>query len=133
MILSRYNRILLWGFSFQENMLEVDRGYLMTKIIYINYDGDEVSLDVQNGLSVMQGAVKNDVDGINADCGGAQVCGTCKVIVDDKWIDAVGVPDEEEEAILAFGNAPPNCRLSCQIKVCPELDGLVVYTPERQY
>src|SRR3954451_18115707 len=105
----------------------------MAKITYIEHDGTEHVIDVKTGLTVMEGAVKNNVPGIDAECGGACACATCHVYVDEAWRDKVGSPTPMEEDMLDFGfDVRPNSRLSCQIKVSDELDGLVVSTPERQ-
>ena len=106
----------------------------MAKITYIDFNGTERTLEVRNGLSVMEGAVKNNVPGIDADCGGACACATCHVYVDEAWRDKVGGPSAMEESMLDFAeNVEPNSRLSCQIKVSDELDGLTVRTPENQH
>jgi 2Fe-2S ferredoxin len=105
----------------------------MAKIIYIEWDGKRRTLDVEPGLSVMQGAVANGVRGIIGDCGGACSCATCHVYVDPAWLDQVGEKSVTEEALLeevCEGRA--NSRLSCQIKVTEKLDGLVVRIPEKQ-
>ena len=105
----------------------------MAKITYVEHDGTEHVIDVKNGLSVMEGAVKNNIPGIDADCGGACACATCHVYVDEAWTDKVGEPEPMEEDMLDFAyDVRPNSRLSCQIKVRDELDGLVVSVPERQ-
>ena len=105
----------------------------MAKITYIEHDGTEHAIDVKPGLSVMEGAVKNNIPGIDADCGGACACATCHVHVDEAWRATVGDPSPMEEDMLDFGfDVRPNSRLSCQIKVSDELDGLIVTTPERQ-
>ena len=105
----------------------------MAKITYIEHNGTEHVLDVKNGLSVMEGAVKNNIPGIDADCGGACACATCHVYVDEAWTEAVGEPEAMEEDMLDFAyDVQPNSRLSCQIKVTDALDGLVVRIPERQ-
>ena len=105
----------------------------MPKIKYVEHTGKEHEIEVPNGWSVMEGAVKNLVPGIDADCGGACACATCHVYVDEAWREKVGAPSPMEEDMLDFGfDVRPNSRLSCQIKVSDELDGLVVSTPERQ-
>ena len=105
----------------------------MPKIHYIEHDGTEHVVDVGIGWSVMEGAVKNRIPGIDADCGGACACATCHVYVDEAWREKVGAPSPMEEDMLDFGfDVRPSSRLSCQIKVSDELDGLVVSTPERQ-
>jgi len=105
----------------------------MAKITYIEHDGTEHVVDVKTGQSVMEGAVKHNIPGIDADCGGACACATCHVYVDEAWREKVGAPTPMEEDMLDFGfDVRPNSRLSCQIKVSDALDGLVVSTPERQ-
>ena len=105
----------------------------MAKITYIEHDGTEHTVEVKNGLSVMEGAIRNNVPGIDADCGGACACATCHVYVDEAWREKVGPPSPMEEDMLDFGvDVRENSRLSCQIKVTDDLDGLVVRTPERQ-
>jgi 2Fe-2S ferredoxin len=106
----------------------------MAKITYIEHDGTEHTLDVKAGLSVMEGAVKNNIPGIDADCGGACACATCHVYVDEVWTDKTGTPTAMEESMLDFAEAvEPNSRLSCQIKVTDALDGLIVRMPESQH
>jgi 2Fe-2S ferredoxin len=105
----------------------------MAKITYITHDGIETVVDVKPGLSVMEGAVKNNVRGILADCGGACACATCQVYVDEAWRDKTGERSAMEESMLEFAeNVQDNSRLSCQIKVTEDLDGLVVTMPESQ-
>ena len=105
----------------------------MAKITFIEFDGGEHHLDVKPGLSVMEGAVKNDVPGIDADCGGACACATCHVYVDPAWLARTGERSAMEESMLDFAdNVEPNSRLSCQIKVTEALDGLIVRMPESQ-
>jgi 2Fe-2S ferredoxin len=106
----------------------------MAKITYIEHDGTEHVVDVKNGLSVMEGAVKNNVPGIDADCGGACACATCHVYVDEAWREKTGSSSATEQSMLDFAeNVEPNSRLACQIKVSDALDGLVVRTPESQH
>ena len=106
----------------------------MAKITYIEHDGTEHVIDVKNGLSVMEGAVKNNIPGIDADCGGACACATCHVYVDDAWKSKTGEKSAMEESMLDFAeNVEENSRLSCQIKVSDTLDGLVVRMPESQH
>ena len=105
----------------------------MAKITYVEHSGKEHTVEVKNGLSVMEGAVKNNIPGIDADCGGACACATCHVYVDDAWKDKTGSTSAMEDSMLDFAeNVEPNSRLSCQIRIRDELDGLVVRTPERQ-
>jgi Ferredoxin len=105
----------------------------MTKITYIDIGGTERTVDAQDGSTVMEAAIRNDIPGIDGECGGACSCATCHVYVDPEWQDAVGVPSQMEEDMLDFASdVRPNSRLSCQIRVQPELDGLIVRTPTRQ-
>ncbi len=106
----------------------------MAKITYIEFDGTEHTVDVKPGNSVMEGAVKNNVPGIDADCGGACACATCHVYVDDAWMPAVGGRSDMEESMLDFAESvKDNSRLCCQIKVTEALDGLIVRMPEEQH
>ncbi len=106
----------------------------MPKITYIEHNGSEHVIDVKSGLSVMEGAVKNNIPGIDADCGGACACATCHVYVDAAWADKTGAKSAMEESMLDFAeNVEPTSRLSCQIKVTDQLDGLVVRMPESQH
>ena len=106
----------------------------MAKITYIEHDGTEHAIDVKNGLSVMEGAVKNNIPGIDADCGGACACATCHVYVKEEWLEKTGARSAMEESMLDFAEGvQDNSRLSCQIKVSDELDGLVVTMPESQH
>jgi 2Fe-2S ferredoxin len=106
----------------------------MTKITYIEHNGTEHVIDVKTGLSVMEGAVKNNIPGIHADCGGACACATCHVYVDAAWTDKVGTLADTERTMLEFAsNVEPNSRLACQIKITDELDGLIVTMPESQH
>lgn len=105
----------------------------MAKIKYIEFDGREHEIEVKNGLSVMEGAVRHNVPGIDADCGGACACATCHVYVDEDFLDVTGRPSAMEESMLDFAeNVQPNSRLSCQIRVSDDLDGLIVRLPENQ-
>ena len=105
----------------------------MTRINFVDHTGETRSIDVENGATVMEAAIRNAIPGIEAECGGACACATCHVYVGEEWRDKVGSPSPMEEDMLDFGfDVRPNSRLSCQIKVSDELDGLVVSTPERQ-
>jgi 2Fe-2S ferredoxin len=105
----------------------------MPKITYIDHEGTSRTVDGEIGSTVMETAIKNGVPGIEAECGGACACATCHVHVDEAWRATVGEPSPMEEDMLDFGfDVRENSRLSCQIKVTAELDGLVVRTPERQ-
>ena len=106
----------------------------MAKITYIEHDGTEHVIDVKNGMSVMEGAIKHNIPGIDADCGGACACATCHVYVDEAFIEKVGKPSAMEQSMLDFAeNVKETSRLSCQIKVRDDLDGLKVTTPESQH
>lgn len=105
----------------------------MPQISYVNFDGTKRTIEVKEGTTVMEGAIHNSVPGIDAECGGACACATCHVKVDERWVERVGPASEMERSMLEFvGNAEPTSRLSCQIRVTKELDGLVVYTPQAQ-
>ncbi|MDA4848259.1 2Fe-2S iron-sulfur cluster-binding protein [Hoeflea poritis] len=105
----------------------------MTKLTIVANDGTNFEVDAEDGSTVMENAIRNAVPGIEAECGGACACATCHVYVDDDWSEVVGSPDVMEEDMLDFAyDVRPTSRLSCQIKVKPELDGLVVHVPERQ-
>ncbi|HUD51878.1 2Fe-2S iron-sulfur cluster-binding protein [Parvibaculum sp.] len=106
----------------------------MTKIIFKEHDGKEHAVEVENGMTVMEAAIKNMIPGIDADCGGACACATCHVYVDPAWMEKVGKPESMEEDMLDFAfDVRENSRLSCQIKVTDALEGLVVTTPEKQF
>lgn len=105
----------------------------MTKLTYLTVDGTRFEVEAENGSTVMENAIRNAVPGIEAECGGACACATCHVYVDEAWTGIVGEPESMEEDMLDFAyDVRPNSRLSCQIKVRSELDGLVVTVPERQ-
>lgn len=105
----------------------------MAKITYIEHSGVEHVVDVETGLTVMEGAIRNLVPGIDADCGGACACATCHVYVDPDWMDRTGPRQSMEESMLDFASdVRDNSRLSCQIKVSGALDGLIVRLPEQQ-
>jgi 2Fe-2S ferredoxin len=106
----------------------------MPKITYVEHDGTEHVVDLKSGISLMEGAVKNDVPGIDADCGGACACATCHVYVDEAWRDQVGPPLAMEQSMLEFAeNVEPSSRLSCQVRVSDALDGLIVRLPASQH
>ncbi|MER2534298.1 MAG: 2Fe-2S iron-sulfur cluster-binding protein [Rhizobiaceae bacterium] len=105
----------------------------MIKVTYVNHDGTRFEVEAEPGSSVMENAVRNAVPGIDAECGGACACATCHVYVDEAWTGVVGEPSPIEEDMLDFASdVRPNSRLSCQIRLTDEMDGLVVTTPERQ-
>jgi len=106
----------------------------MPKIKYIEHSGKEHEVEVPAGWSVMEGAVKNLIPGIDADCGGACACATCHVFVNEDWLAKLPKKEDMEETMLDFApDMAANSRLSCQIKVTPALDGLVVRMPKSQH
>jgi 2Fe-2S ferredoxin len=106
----------------------------MAKVTYIESNGTRHEVEVGNGLSVMQGAVNNDIPGIVAECGGACSCATCHVHLEPHWYAKLGAPEDMEKDMLDFVvDMKETSRLSCQIKVTPELDGLIVHIPESQF
>ena len=105
----------------------------MAKIKYTTHDNQKFEVEVQNGLTVMEGAVQNDIPGIDADCGGGMACATCHVYVKEDWLDKLPKKEDGEEDMLDMAFEPkPNSRLSCQLTVSDELDGLVVDIPSKQ-
>lgn len=106
----------------------------MAKITYIEHNGTEHVVDVANGMTVMEGARDNAIPGIEADCGGACACSTCHVYVDSTWAEKLPAKDAMEEDMLDFAYQPDaaTSRLTCQVKVTDELDGLIVRMPEKQ-
>ena len=104
----------------------------MTKITYIENNGKEHTVDVQNGLTVMEGAVQNDIPGIDADCGGSMACATCHVYVKDDWYNKLDEKSEGEDDMIDQAYEPKkNSRLSCQITVSDKIEGLIVHLPEK--
>jgi 2Fe-2S ferredoxin len=105
----------------------------MTKITFIAHDGTARSVEAENGMSVMEAAIKNQVPGIEAECGGACACATCHVYVDEAFAAKVGPAAAMENDMLDFATeVKPNSRLSCQIKISDTLEGVIIRTPERQ-
>ena len=105
----------------------------MPKITYITHDDQSRTIEVQNGLTVMEGAVQNDIPGIDADCGGGMACATCHVYVKEDWFNKLPKKEDGEEDMLDMAFEPKtNSRLSCQLTVSDELDGLVVDIPSKQ-
>ena len=105
----------------------------MAKITYVEFEGKEHVIDVSDGMTVMEGARDNAVPGIDADCGGACACSTCHVYVDEAWVAKLPEIEPMEEDMLDFAwERKPNSRLSCQLKVTSDLEGLVVRMPEKQ-
>ena len=105
----------------------------MTKITFIDAAGQSRTVEAEDGSTVMETALKNAIPGIEAECGGACACATCHVYVDESWVERLGKAEQMEEDMLDFAfDVRPTSRLSCQIKVRSELDGLTVSTPEKQ-
>ena len=105
----------------------------MSKITYNTHENKTHTVDVQNGLTVMEGAVQNDIPGIDADCGGGMACATCHVYVNEEWLDKLPAKEDGEEDMLDMAYEPNKfSRLSCQIVVSDDLDGLVVNIPKKQ-
>ena len=105
----------------------------MAKITYIEHSGKSHTIDVKNGLSVMEGAVQNNIPGIDADCGGGMACATCHVYVKEEWFNNIPPKNEGEDDMLDQAYKPQkNSRLSCQIEVSDVLEGLEVNLPEKQ-
>ena len=105
----------------------------MAKITYVTHNNEIQTVEVQNGLTVMEGAVQNDITGIDADCGGGMACATCHVYVKEDWLDKLPKKEDGEEDMLDMAFEPKtNSRLSCQLVVSDELDGLVVNIPSKQ-
>ena len=106
---------------------------LMPKITYIEHNGKSHTIEVSNGLSVMEGAVQNNIPGIDADCGGSMACATCHVYVKEEWFNKLPKKEDGEEDMLDMAFEPKtNSRLSCQLMVSEQIDGLVVNLPEKQ-
>ena len=105
----------------------------MPKITYIDNEGNSKTIDVENGLSVMEGAIQNNIPGIDADCGGSMACATCHVYVEEKWLNKLPKAEDAEVDMIDMAFEPKkNSRLSCQLIVSEELDGLIVTTPSKQ-
>ncbi len=105
----------------------------MAKITYIEHNGKSHTVDVSNGLTVMEGAVQNDIPGIDADCGGSMACATCHVYVKDDWFNKLSPKNEGEDDMLDQAFEPTSSsRLSCQIQISDDLEGLKVHLPEKQ-
>ncbi|MDC0855601.1 2Fe-2S iron-sulfur cluster-binding protein [Candidatus Pelagibacter sp.] len=105
----------------------------MAKITYIEHNKKTHDIEVANGLSVMEGAVQNNIPGIDADCGGSMACATCHVYVKEEWFDKLPKKEDGEEDMLDMAYEPNKfSRLSCQLIVTEEMDGLIVSMPEKQ-
>jgi len=106
---------------------------LMAKIKYIDFQGNSKTIEVENGLTVMEGAIQNNIPGIDADCGGSMACATCHVYVEEKWLNKIPKAEEAEVDMIDMAFEPKkNSRLSCQLIITDELNGLIVTTPEKQ-
>lgn len=106
----------------------------MPKIIFITNDATRHEVEVENGYSVMEAAINNDIDGIVAECGGACACATCHSYVDEAWLDKMPPMDDMEDSMLdAAYERKNNSRLTCQIEVSEELDGLVIHVGDNEY
>ncbi len=105
----------------------------MPKITYIESNGNSKTIDVANGLSVMEGAIQNNIPGIDADCGGGMACATCHVYVKEEWLNKLDKIEDAEQDMIDMAFEPKkNSRLSCQLIVSDKLDGLIVTTPSKQ-
>ena len=105
----------------------------MTKITYIEHSGKSHTIEVQNGLTVMEGAIQNNVPGIDADCGGSMACATCHVYVKEEWFNKLAKKEDGEEDMLDMAYEPNKfSRLSCQLTVSDKLEGMIVNLPEKQ-
>ena len=105
----------------------------MPKITYKDYEGNSRTIEVENGLTVMEGAIQKEIPGIDADCGGSMACATCHVYVEEEWLNKIPKAEEAEVDMIDVAFEPKkNSRLSCQLMVTDELDGLVVTTPTKQ-
>ena len=105
----------------------------MPKITYKDFQGNSKTIEVENGLTVMEGAIQNNIPGIDADCGGSMACATCHVYVEEKWLSKIQKAEEAEEDMIDMAFEPKkNSRLSCQLIISEELDGLIVTTPSKQ-
>ena len=105
----------------------------MPKIIFKEKNGSSKTIEVENGLSVMEGAIQNNIPGIDADCGGSMACATCHVYVEEKWLNQLPKAEDAEVDMIDMAYEPKKTsRLSCQLIVTDELEGLIVTTPEKQ-
>ena len=105
----------------------------MSKITYVDSSGNSKTIEVANGISVMEGAIQNNIPGIDADCGGGMACATCHVYVKEEWLNKLDKPEDAEQDMIDMAFEPKkNSRLSCQLIVSDKLDGLIVTTPSKQ-
>ena len=123
--------------NFQHSHSQISKypkNYKMPKVTYINFDGTETIIELPKDHSLMEGAVQNDIDGIVAECGGSCMCATCHCYIDEAFLDKLPEMSEEEDEMLeeAESTRKENSRLGCQIRMTPELEGLVVRLPEEQ-
>ena len=106
----------------------------MPKITFQNFEGQEKTIEVAEGLSLMEAAIRNSVSGIDGDCGGACACATCHIYIPEEWQEKAGTPNDMEHSMLDFvEDREENSRLACQIKATSETDGMTVILPERQH
>ena len=105
----------------------------MPKITYQDNQGNSKTIEIENGLTVMEGAIQNDIPGIDADCGGSMACATCHVYVEEKWLNKLPKAEEAEIDMIDMAYEPKkNSRLSCQIIATDDIDGLIITTPKKQ-
>ena len=105
----------------------------MPKITYIDSTGEQRTIDIEKGLTVMEGAVQNNISGIDADCGGGMACVTCHVYVKEEWLNKLPKAEDAEQDMIDMAFEPKkNSRLSCQLMVTDQIEGLVVNLPEKQ-
>jgi 2Fe-2S ferredoxin len=106
----------------------------MPKVVFVEHDGTQHDLEATDGMSLLEVARDNDVEGITGECGGCLSCATCHVYVDEAWLPKLTPPSAEEDGMLdgTYCDREPNSRLACQIHVSPELDGIVLRLPEQQ-
>ena len=105
----------------------------MAKITYIEHSGKSHTIEVQNGLTVMEGAIQNNIPGIDADCGGSMACATCHVYIKENWFNKLPKKEDGEEDMLDMAHKPNKfSRLSCQLTVSDKLEGMIVNLPEKQ-
>ena len=105
----------------------------MSKITYIDSSGNSKTIEVANGITVIEGAIQNNIPGIDADCGGGMACATCHVYVKEEWLNKLNKPEDAEQDMIDMAFEPKkNSRLSCQLIVSDKLDGLIVTTPSKQ-
>ena len=105
----------------------------MSKVIYITPNGERIEVEVENGYSIMEGAINNNIDGIVAECGGACACATCHSYIDDNWLSRLPEMDDMEDSMLdAAYERQSNSRLTCQIEMNDDLDGLIIYIADNE-